>query len=106
MHNITLTITEAAVPTFITATEKALDCLRSSDLTRIRVGASFFASLDTILRLARNSPEPARIYADHEPLSFGFTVGHLSGGFIYHGPENPNSLSVQLTPTTGWQLHT
>lgn len=99
-----LTITDAALPVFRKCMDDAFQLASSPSLDQRKAGLSFFHCLRTIINLAGDNN--ATISKDFEPLSFIFSSGSLIGGMIYHGPENPASLSVQLTPTHGWQLHT
>jgi hypothetical protein len=102
-----LTITDAALPVFRKCMDNAFQLAASPVLDHRKVGLSFFHCLRTIINLGANSTNQlASISKDFEPLSFTFSAGSLTGGMIFHGPENPASLSVQLTPTHGWQLHT
>ncbi len=63
-----------------------------------------------------------RLYADFAPASFSFVMDKknkngdydtwFNGGLIYHGPHDDfgsgsaPTLSVTITPTDGWSVHT
>lgn len=107
MTPLTITIPDTCVPKFRDAWSQAMELMLSTHSpSHMAVGRSFFHCLTNLINLASNTDGHVYICSDFEPLSFGFSAGSLSGGLIYHGPENPSSLSIQLTPTHGWQLHT
>ena len=73
----------------------------------------------TLERIKENyGPKDVEIllYADWAQMSLGFSVfnekinrSFLSGGIIFHGSidnKPVQNLSVTLTPSSGWQVHT
>jgi len=73
---------------------------------------SFDHCLDTLNRIRDSFGGVVRLFLDFAPYSFEFSVGGLNGGMIFHGGHDGGgdgggpTLSVCLTPTTGWSLHT
>ena len=74
---------------------------------------SLQSCIDRLKQWEKNSNGKYEIvlYKDFAPYSMGFAerakdgTNGIVGGLIYHG--NPDkSLSIQLTPKEGWQIHT
>jgi hypothetical protein len=69
-------------------------------------------ALDTLDRIAQNTNKQVLLGWDFAPYSFTFMVGNLQGGLIYHGDHDRGgdggapTYSVNLSPETGWRLHT
>lgn len=80
---------------------------------RVQLWKTLQDSLEHIGRIANNYPDdPATLFRDFAPLSFGWCAGNLTGGLIFHGEHDGHggggapTFSVSLDSTTGWQLHT
>ena len=77
---------------------------------------SLFGALDTVAKLGRNhldrGGEKGSLLPDFAPYSFTFTAFGFFGGVIYHGSHDgfgsgkSPTLSVCVTPTDGWSVHT
>jgi len=73
--------------------------------------------LDSLQRVDENSGCETSIVTDFAPLSFEFARFKngkrvMNGGIIFHGQHDgfgsgaAPTLSVTITPTSGWQIHT
>jgi len=69
-------------------------------------------NLQQNLRRLANMGEIVELYKDFAPHSFLFVVKNndgkkeYNGGLIYHGFSHHVTLSVSLSETDGWSIHT
>jgi hypothetical protein len=86
---------------------------------KLRLKSSLNGCMKSLTNIAKNGKGKIHLYKDFAPFSFYWTAirdedGHcfFNGGVIYHGSHDNGgdgsypTLSVSVSPSQGWQVHT